>query len=134
MSKLILDPANWRWANFTPDELRCKHTGKLMMDPNFLDRLQKFRTSMGFPFPINSGFRDATHPIEARKAQPGSHFYGRAVDIGVNGMRALTIMEKARAFGFTGIGLSQTRKMQIVHLDDMLADEYHASRPALWTY
>lgn len=130
-------PEHWNWQNFTPDELRCKHTGLWAMNPRFLDRLQELRNELGFPFPVTSGYRAPQHPTEAAKKWPGAHCYGRAVDIAVDGVRALTIVERARAFGFTGIGVSQPvggLGHRFIHLDDMQPDEFHAVRPAFWTY
>lgn len=127
-------PEFWNWPNFTPAELQCRHTGTFAMNPAFLDKLQAFRTHLRFPLVITSGYRHPSHPIEQRKAQPGSHSFGRAVDIAVYGERALAIVEQARLFGFTGIGASQlSGASRFIHLDDMGAD-YHAPRPAFWTY
>ncbi len=143
MSLALPDPKSsvipdWQWKNFTPDELRCKHTGLLVVVPDFMDKLQTLREILGFPFIVSSGYRHRTHPAERNKAQPGAHAYGRAVDIQVYGVRALAIVEQARPFGFTGIGVSQPNGSdgpRFVHLDDMTAAEgYHAPRPALWTY
>lgn len=131
-------PEHWAWQNFGPDELRCKHTGTLVVVPSFMDKLQRLRTALGFPFKISSGYRHPSHPLERRKAQPGAHSFARAVDIEVAGIRALLIVERARAFGFTGIGVSQPNGSdgpRFVHLDDMTeAEGYHAPRPAFWSY
>lgn len=133
-------PDHWRWPNFSPAELRCKHTGSLIMVPAFLDRLQALRSLLGFPFPISSGYRHTSHPAEAsKKSGGGAHTFGRAVDIQVYEERALAILERARSFGFTGIGNSQALDRdpadRFVHLDDMtVAEGYHAPRPAFWSY
>lgn len=133
-------PDHWRWPNFGPAELRCKHTGALIMVPSFLDRLQQLRSLLGFPFPIASGYRHTSHPAERGKASGGgAHTRGRAVDIRVYGIRAMAIVERARALGFTGIGVSQSlgadQANRFIHLDDMTeADGYHAPRPAFWSY
>lgn len=131
-------PEFWGWPNFTPDELRCKHTGLLVVVPAFMDKAQRFRTALGFAFPTSSYYRHPTHPAERQKARPGAHSYGRAMDIRVGRIEALTIVERARAFGFTGIGVSQPAGSggpRFVHLDDMTAaDFYHAERPAFWSY
>lgn len=134
-------PDHWRWPNFGPEELRCKHTGSLVMVPSFLDRLQALRLdpACDFPWIVASGYRHSTHPAERRKAQPGAHTFGRAADIRVYGVRALAIVERARAYGFTGIGVSQApgtpAENRFVHLDDMSEVEgFHAPRPHFWTY
>lgn len=72
---------DWRWPNFTPEEMACKETGALVIQPAFMDRLQRLRTELGFPFVISSGYRSARHSVERAKARPGAHVLGRAVDI-----------------------------------------------------
>jgi len=131
-------PEHWGWPNFTRAELTCKHTGELIIVPAFMDKLQSLRTALGFKFPISSGYRHPSHPAERKKKQPGSHTFARAVDIQIYGLRALTIVERARSFGFTGIGVSQPNGSagpRFIHLDDMaVAEGYHAQRPAFWSY
>ncbi len=48
-------------------EFKCSHTGRNNMDDAFLEKLDQLREECGFPFTITSGFRDETHPSEARK-------------------------------------------------------------------
>lgn len=131
-------PEHWRWPNFSPEELRCKHTGALIVVPAFMDKVQAMRSALGFPWPISSGYRHTSHPAEVGKDQPGAHTFGRAVDVKVYGERAMQIVELARAFGFTGIGVAQRPGSPIdkrfVHLDDMAAEDFHAPRPYLWSY
>lgn len=130
-------PEHWNWPNFTPAELTCKESGLFAMRPAFLDKLQALRTALGFPFVITSGYRSPNHSVEKVKKWPGAHCYGRAVDIAVDGTRALAIVERAREFGFTGIGVSQALGKlggRFIHLDDMQPDEFHAVRPHLWSY
>ena len=74
--------SNWKY--FTEDELKCKHTGIYGMDSEFMEILEKVREEVGIPFIITSAYRDPTHPIEAKKSQPGAHASGRAVDILIN--------------------------------------------------
>ncbi|MEQ8396440.1 D-Ala-D-Ala carboxypeptidase family metallohydrolase [Thalassobaculum sp.] len=131
-------PELWGWPNFTPAELACKHTGCLIVVPAFMSKLQALRSALAFPFPISSGYRHTSHPAERHKPLPGAHSFARAVDIAVSGVEALAIVERARAFGFTGIGVSQPNGsdgQRFIHLDDMTAaDGYHAARPAFWSY
>ena len=122
-----------RWPNFSPEEFRCKHSGQLKMHAGFMDRLQRLRTEYGKPMRITSGYRDATHPIEARKAEPGAHNSGRAADIGVDGADALRILELAIKHGFTGIGVNQKGNGRFIHLDDLPASELRP-RPWIWSY
>lgn len=120
---------NWQnYPNFSPDELRCKETGELAMDADFMDRLQSLRTEFGKPMAITSGFRSAKHSAERKKAKPGAHAQGKAVDVAVMGEDALELVRLALSFGFTGIGVSQKAGgARYIHLDT-------APRKAIWSY
>ena len=69
---------------FKESEFVCSHTGEVKMDQSFLDLLNALRETYGKPLRITSGYRHPTHPIEARKKNPGAHTTGKAVDIAVN--------------------------------------------------
>ena len=59
---------DFNWGKyFTEEEFKCSHTGKCDMDQDFIDRMNQLREQYGKPIKITSGYRDATHPIEARK-------------------------------------------------------------------
>ena len=109
-------------------EFDCTHTGTGgdNMDPEFLAKLDELREICGFPFRITSGWRDATHPVELRKAQPGTHNQGIACDIAVsNGFERMNIVHEALKMGcFNGIGVGKN----FVHLDT------RKTTPVMWTY
>lgn len=117
---------DWRWQNFTPDEMRCRETGELAMDPAFMDRLQKLRLLLGTPFAITSAYRSPRHSIERAKAQPGTHAMGKAVDIQADGRLQFRIIAQAPGLGFKGIGIAKT----FIHLDDWDG----GPRPNVWLY
>ena len=97
------------------------------MDPEFLARLDELREICGFPFRITSGWRDATHPAEARKAEPGTgtHCQGIAADIKVsNSFERMNLVHEALKLGFNGIGIAKT----FIHIDD------RQTTPVMWTY
>lgn len=125
-----------RWPNFSPEEIRCRESGTLLIVPTFLDKLQALRAAMGFSFHITSGYRHPTrHPIERGKAKPGSHALGRAVDISLDPERMFQVVGAAHRFGFTGIGVSaRAGRSRFLHLDDLTRDEFHAARPSVWSY
>ena len=110
------------------------------MNPEFMDRLQRLRYSVGFPLLITSGYRDITHSIEADKLSkgatyPGSHSYGKAVDISCRADIAYTILGSALRHGFTGIGVAQSGANRFLHLDDMTsAERPDIQRPFIWSY
>jgi len=111
---------------FRLEEFNCTHTNKNEMDHEFLVKLDELRERVGFPFIITSGYRDATHPAEARKAEPGTgtHCQGIAADIAVsNGFERMNIVHEAIKMGFS-IGVART----FVHIDD------RKTTPVMWTY
>lgn len=129
------DNAKWesRWPSFTKKEMACR-CGKCgpgsaySVNPETLDKLQTLRNFCGFAMPITSAFRCANHPVEAKKKEPGSHYYGQAFDVAVSHERAMIVVENARRFGFTGIGVKQKGAARFIHLDDM-PNEPEAGRP-----
>ena len=103
----------------------CSHTGKEGIDTAFVHRLDQLRHRCGFPFKVSSGFRDVTHPSEARKSTGGTHTLGIAADIQVfGGAQRLKIVREALALDFTGVGVGK----DFVHVDT------RATTPVLWTY
>lgn len=121
------------WGNYKPyfseQEFRCKKTGKCEMQPEFMDKLVQLRKACGFPFVINSGYRDLTHPVELAKFEPGQHTKGIAADIACHSDNAFYIVKYALALGFTGIGISQrTGAARFVHVD------MRKGAPVLYSY
>ena len=99
---------------FDVSEFDCKHTGNNQMEERFLLMIDQLRERCGFPFKITSGYRDPSHPVEARKKKPGTHSKGIAADVFVaNGNQAYILMKNAFEMGFTGIARGKT----FVHLD-----------------
>ena len=95
---------NWpdEIKNFTRKEMKCQHTGQCLLDPNFLQSLQKLRTLYGKGMRVTSGYRSPEHPIEAKKDHPGSHTFGQAVDIAVSGHAAYDLVLSASALSRVG--------------------------------
>lgn len=121
------------WKYFTHDELKCKHTGLCEMDDDFMRKLDTIREEVGVPFIISSGYRDKTHPIEAKKSKPGAHASGRAVDILIRGKDALKLIEVALKHGITGLGVKQHGDSRFIHLDNLEAEAMRP-RPHIWSY
>ena len=118
---------------FTVDELKCQHCGDHKMDNDFMMKIEALRHELGFPFTVTSAYRCPDHPIEARKASPGAHASGRALDIACQGDKAHRILEGAMKFGMTGIGVNQKGSSRFIHLDD-LKSEKGRPRPWVWSY
>lgn len=125
---------DWRfYPSFTEDEFRCKHSKLIDMDVGFMRRLQNLRMAYGRPMKITSGYRDKSHPIEAKKETPGAHSTGHACDVAVRGYDALRLVQLAIVHGFTGIGVQQKGDVRFIHLDD-LKDSDGFTRPTIWSY
>ena len=124
--------ANWKsYSYFKKEEFDCQHTGNNLMQHPFMEKLEMLRKSVGRGIQITSGYRDKTHPIEAKKEKAGFHADGIACDILANHVHALDIISKAYELGFKGIGVSQSGgfSSRFIHLD--LRD---ADTPVLWSY
>ena len=121
------------WKNFKLEEFACKHCGKNEINHKLIDKLQLLRDDLGFPLVISSGYRCSEHPIEANKSKPGTHALGLAVDIAVSHEKALEVLYKGIAHGFTGIGVNQKGEGRFIHLDIAKVEDYRP-RPHLWSY
>lgn len=125
----------WMWPHFAPRELADKNSGSIVVETDFLDRLERLRVAYGRPMIINSGYRTPEHnAIVSTTGEDGPHTTGRAVDVRVYGSYALDLIRRALDFGFTGVGVAQNGSMtsRFVHLDDLDAPAY--PRPTIWTY
>ena len=123
---------DWRWPNFSIDELKCKHCGESKIVPEFMDKLQALRKAYGKPMKITSAYRCPTHNKNvSTTGDDGPHTTGRAVDILCHGKDAFEIVRLATSLGFTGIGTKQKEQKdkRFIHLDD-LAD----GRPTIFSY
>jgi len=125
---------NWdNYENFQEDEFRCSHSKKCHMDESFMNVLQSLRSAIDKPFVITSGYRDKTHPIEAKKATAGEHTLGKAADIACRGEVAYDIIKYAPLLGFTRIGVSQKGDKRYIHLGIGTAVDGLPS-PRIWSY
>jgi len=114
-----------QYRYFSKEEFVCQHTGRNEIKEDLLFRLDFLREECGFPFVITSGYRDSSHPVEARKARPGTHSQGIAADIKVtNGFERRMLVKQALKFGFSGIGVAKG----CVHVD------VRKTSPVLWAY
>ena len=103
---------SWRWRNFTPEEMACRHCGESYAWPEFMDRLQDARERVGRPFRIHSAHRCSLHNARVGGA-PFSQHLRLAVDIGLAGHDRFTLRDALRAAGFRGFGFYQT----FIHAD-----------------
>jgi len=127
--------AQWNlYPNFSKAEFNCKHTGKNEMKHSFMAKLQSLRTAYGKPLIVTSGYRDYSHPIEAKKpSMNGAHPTGLAVDIAIDRREAYQLLKLAFSLGFTGIGINQTGQGRYLHLDT-IENNSEQPRPTIWSY
>ena len=118
---------------FSDKEMACQHCGATKTDAAFMDALDSLREAYGKPMIVSSGYRCPNHPIEAKKATPGAHASGKAIDIAVSGADAVRLLYFALEFGFTGIGIQQKGSGRFIHLDICTADD-GLPRPTIWSY
>lgn len=106
-------PEDWPWENFTPEEIACRGTGKLLVDPSSMDKLQALRTEIGKPFHIVSGYRSPEHNEAVGGATHSQHLLGKAFDISLANLNRGELYEEAVAHGFNGIG----QYLSFTHID-----------------
>jgi len=124
---------SWESPYFTSEEMKCSHTGLEKMDAKFMEMLTELRVAYAKPMRVTSAYRDATHPIEAKKTKPGAHATGKAADIAVERGEAYEVLKLALEIGFTGIGVAQKGSGRFLHLDICNSDD-GMIRPTVWSY
>jgi len=105
-------PLNWRWPDFTKDEVSCRHCAETYFWPEFMDRLQAARNDAGRPFHILSAHRCSLHNARVGGA-PLSQHLKLAVDISLHGHDRHRLLGACRRAGFTGFGYYNT----FLHID-----------------
>ncbi len=103
----------WRWKNFTPEELSCPCCGEYYHDENALDMLQDARDKWGKPFKINSAHRCKSYNAKIGGAKKSEHLR-IAFDIAIlNQKHKKGILKSLHDAGFTTFGLYNT----FIHTD-----------------
>ena len=77
----------WRWRNFSPAEIACRGTGKLLINEPALDK-QTLRDRLGKPLIVRSAYRRLEHNRAVGGAKRSKHMEGAAPAVGVQGRRA----------------------------------------------
>jgi hypothetical protein len=76
--------AKWRWKNFSPAEIACRGTGKLLVNQVALDRLQALRDRLGKPLIVRSAYRSPEHNSAVGGAKRSKHMESTAFDIAMS--------------------------------------------------
>ena len=121
--------APWRWRDFSPGEMACRHCGEGYHWPAFMDALQRARDQVGRPFRILSAPRCALHNARIGGA-PRSQHLRLAVDIALRGHDGRALHTALQEAGFTGFGFYTT----FIHADMGPTRHWFGSRKArqLW--
>ena len=94
----------WRWPNFSPAEIACRGTGKLLINEPALDRLQVLRDRLGKPLIVRSAYRSPEHNRAVGGAARSKHMDGAAFDIAMGNHDSVAFEAAAREVGFLGFG------------------------------
>ena len=109
---------------FTDNELRCKCCGKLVINQDFRDRLNKARFYAWFPFVVNSGYRCEKHNSDVGSTSL-NHVAGKAADIKcVDAHDRYIMVQSMINAGMLGIGIGP----KYVHCD------INRELGHIWTY
>lgn len=106
---------DWRWPSFSPREIACKGTGKLIVDDQALDKLQALRDRLGKPLILTSAYRSPEHNKRVGGAKNSRHMQGDAFDVMMTNHDPYVFESAARAVGFSGFGFY--RKSGFIHVD-----------------
>ncbi len=94
----------WRWPNFSPAEIACRGTDKLLLNTPALDKLQALRDRLGKPLIVLSAYRSPEHNRAVGGATRSKHMDGAAFDIAMSNHDPAAFEAAARAVGFLGFG------------------------------
>lgn len=124
--------AGWRWASFSPRELACKGTGKLLVNEDALDKLQSLRDRLRKPLILTSAYRSPEHNENLRRQGKGAaknspHMRGIAFDVRMDNHDPWEFENAARSVGFTGFGFYP--KSGFMHIDTGPAREWGTRWP-----
>ena len=107
--------AAWRWPNFSPAEIACRGTGKLLVNEAALDELQALRLRLGKPLIIRSAYRSPEHNRAVGGAKASKHMEGIAFDVAMANHDPEAFEAAARAIGFKGFGFYP--RSGFIHID-----------------
>lgn len=107
--------SEWRWPDFSPQEMACRGTGNLVIIPDAMDKLQALRRKLNAPMIVNSAYRSPEHNRNVGGAKGSKHMEGIAFDVRMDNHDPDTYIAAALEVGFKGIGTYP--KQNFVHVD-----------------
>jgi len=99
-----VDQKTWRWPDFSPAEIACRGTGKLLINAEALDKLQALRDKLGKPLIVRSAYRSPEHNLAVGGATRSKHMDAEAFDISMANHDPVAFEAAARDVGFLGFG------------------------------
>jgi hypothetical protein len=105
----------WRWKNFSPAEIACRGTDKLLINAPALDKLQALRDLLGKPLILRSAYRSPEHNRAVEGAAKSKHMSGAAFDIAMENHDPVAFEAAAREVGFLGFGFYP--RSGFIHVD-----------------
>ena len=105
----------WRWPSFSPAEIACRGTGKLLINEAALDKLQALRDRLGKPLIVRSAYRSPEHNQAVGGAKRSKHLIGAAFDIAMTNHDPVAFEAAAREVGFLGFGFYP--RSDFMHVD-----------------
>jgi hypothetical protein len=105
----------WRWPNFSPAEIACRGTDKLLINAPALDKLQSLRDRLGKPLILRSAYRSPEHNRAVDGAPQSKQMDGAAFDIAMSNHDPVAFEAAARAVGFLGFGFYP--RSGFIHVD-----------------
>lgn len=119
----------WRWANFTKEEVMCKCGCGSLPAPWAMDGLQQLRRKFNKPMPITSAARcpEYNQKVSKKTGLSGPHTTGTAFDIAVSREDAWRLIQLATRDSWNGLGVNQKGKSRFIHIDKR-------KDPAVWSY
>jgi len=104
-----------RWPNFSPAEIACRGTGRLLINEAALNKVQALRDRLGKPLIVRSGYRSPEHNRTVGGAKASKHLEGAAFDIAMRNHDPQGSEGAARAVGFKGFGFYP--RSGFIHVD-----------------
>lgn len=119
--------SEWRWPNFSPEEMACRGTGKVAIDERSMDMLQELRNRLGKPIIVNSAYRSPEHNRRVGGAKGSYHMKAMAFDCRQDNQDPQEFIYHAKQVGFRGIG--QYADKGFTHIDTRDYDASFGSKP-----
>ena len=88
---------NWRWPNFSPAEIACRGTGKLLVYEAAFDKLEALRAALGKPLIVRSACRSPEHNRAVGGAKRSKHMEGTAFESAMSNRDPAALEAAARS-------------------------------------